>query len=174
MQKEPFIDKLIKRFYGITGPLDEYKRREVDRIGNVAFIVLSYTLLLGNFIALILAYRYPQRMASAYPIFLELMLLLLFAYVIFKGKKAGVSEFTEEELSAKEQKQLKHAGLKIGVYFAVGMYLLQGLVNFVSDGIAVMETWTSPKTFVMAIIQGIFFGGFMHLVVKSRRKKGEK
>lgn len=27
MNKENFTDRLIKRFYGISGPLDEYKRR---------------------------------------------------------------------------------------------------------------------------------------------------
>ncbi|MFR8245498.1 MAG: DUF3278 domain-containing protein [Streptococcus sp.] len=30
MIKETFTDKLIKRFYGITGPLDE-QRQQVDR-----------------------------------------------------------------------------------------------------------------------------------------------
>ena len=35
MIKETFTDKLIKRFYGITGPLDEQKRQQVDRMGNI-------------------------------------------------------------------------------------------------------------------------------------------
>lgn len=30
MKKETFTEKLIKRTYGISGPLDEYKRREAD------------------------------------------------------------------------------------------------------------------------------------------------
>ena len=34
MIKETFTDKLIKRFYGITGPLDEQKRQQVDRMGT--------------------------------------------------------------------------------------------------------------------------------------------
>lgn len=34
MKKETFTEKLIKRTYGISGPLDEYKRREADSIGN--------------------------------------------------------------------------------------------------------------------------------------------
>ena len=32
MKKEAFTEKLIKRIYGISGPLDEHKRREADRI----------------------------------------------------------------------------------------------------------------------------------------------
>lgn len=43
MIKETFTDKLIKRFYGITGPLDEQKRQQVDRMGNIAFVVLFFT-----------------------------------------------------------------------------------------------------------------------------------
>ena len=51
MIKETFTDKLIKRFYGITGPLDEQKRQQVDRMGNIAFVVLFYILIFGNCIA---------------------------------------------------------------------------------------------------------------------------
>ncbi|MGZ9851709.1 DUF3278 domain-containing protein [Limosilactobacillus ingluviei] len=33
--------KIMKHFYGITGPLDEYKRGEINRLGNNV-ILLSY------------------------------------------------------------------------------------------------------------------------------------
>lgn len=46
MKKETFTEKLIKRTYGISGPLDEYKRREADRIGNQVFIILFYLMIL--------------------------------------------------------------------------------------------------------------------------------
>ena len=41
MKKEPLYEKLIKRIYGISGPLDEHKRREADHIGNKVFMILS-------------------------------------------------------------------------------------------------------------------------------------
>ena len=47
MKKETFTEKLIKRTYGISGPLDEYKRREADRIGNQVFIILFYLMIFG-------------------------------------------------------------------------------------------------------------------------------
>ena len=56
MIKETFTDKLIKRFYGITGPLDEQKRQQVDRMGNIAFVVLFFTLLCGNCIAFLIGF----------------------------------------------------------------------------------------------------------------------
>ncbi|TPR42341.1 DUF3278 domain-containing protein [Apilactobacillus micheneri] len=47
--RESFFTKCIKRFYGITGPLDEYKRQEINRIGNNAFIVCWIYIMLSNF-----------------------------------------------------------------------------------------------------------------------------
>lgn len=48
MKKETFTEKLIKRIYGISGPLDEHKRREADRIGNQVFIILFYLMTFGG------------------------------------------------------------------------------------------------------------------------------
>ncbi|EAO72953.1 conserved hypothetical protein [Streptococcus agalactiae CJB111] len=62
MNKENFTDRLIKRFYGISGPLDEYKRREADRMGNIALIFLVWFLMLGNVVALLLAEDFPQEL----------------------------------------------------------------------------------------------------------------
>ena len=68
MKKETLTDKLIKRIYGISGPLDEHKRREADRIGNQVFIVLFYLMIFGNLIPFVLAYKYPQIVAIGYPL----------------------------------------------------------------------------------------------------------
>ena len=67
MKKETLTEKLIKRIYGISGPLDEHKRREADRIGNQVFIILFYLMIFGNLIPLLLAYKYPQEVALIYP-----------------------------------------------------------------------------------------------------------
>ena len=52
--KETISTKIIKWFYGIHGPLDEYRRNELNRIGNnIAIFLLSINLLL-SFIASLL------------------------------------------------------------------------------------------------------------------------
>ena len=76
MIKETFTDKLIKRFYGITGPLDEQKRQQVDRMGNIAFVVLFFTLLCGNCIAFLIGFKYPELVARIYPILLLISMFL--------------------------------------------------------------------------------------------------
>lgn len=47
MKKETFSDKMIKRFYGITGPLDEQKRQQAEHLGNIGFIWLFFILILA-------------------------------------------------------------------------------------------------------------------------------
>ncbi len=41
MKKETVTEKMIKHFYSITVPMDEYKLREADHIGNICFIYLT-------------------------------------------------------------------------------------------------------------------------------------
>ena len=76
MKKEPLYEKLIKRIYGVSGPLDEHKRREADRIGNKVFMVLFYFMTLGNLIPFVLAYKYPKVVAIGYPIIIFLVSLI--------------------------------------------------------------------------------------------------
>ena len=63
MIKETFTDKLVKHFYGITAPFDEQKHQEANKLGNLAFILISWFLLLGNALALIFADKHPKIVA---------------------------------------------------------------------------------------------------------------
>ena len=133
MIKETFTDKLIKRFYGITGPLDEQKRQQVDRMGNIAFVVLFFTLLCGNCIAFLIGFKYPELVARIYPILLLIIILLVSSILTYKLKISAVNAFDEEELTEKEKKQLKHVGLKSGLCFGISMFLGMPLVHFLVD-----------------------------------------
>lgn len=171
MKKETVTDKLIKHFYGITGPLDEYKRHEVDKIGNIAFIWLSWILLFGNAIALILGYRYPNITAIAYPIMLEVALFSLFIFVIWKGHRARVSEFDKEELTEKEEQKLRYAGLKGGLFFGFFMHLWICVMDVWFDGADFLTTLLNPHQLVWSLVSGLFFGLFMHIIIKLRQKR---
>ena len=87
MKKETFTEKLIKRTYGISGPLDEHKQREADRIGNKIFMVLFYLMIFGNLIPFVLAYKYPQIVAFGYPIIIFLISMVCAIYVSTQTKK---------------------------------------------------------------------------------------
>ena len=114
MKKETFTEKLIKRIYGISGPLDEHKRREADRIGNQVFIILFYLMTFGNLIPFVLAYKYPQIVAIGYPIIVFMISMISSLYVLSQTKKTGITAIDPDMLNEKESKQLHYPGLKAG------------------------------------------------------------
>lgn len=171
MKKTNFTEKVIKRFYGITGPLDEYKRHIADRIGNMAFIYLSACLMLSNLIALVLAVHFPQVMAWLYPGFVQLLLMGIFLYVIIQGKKAGLSNFEMAELDAKTQKQIRYIGLKSGLYFAIGTSLMNPLLDYLIDGVPFLTNLLSPFSLLGALFSGLFFGIACHVIIQLRMRK---
>ena len=87
MKKETFTEKLIKRTYGISGPLDEHKRREADRIGNQVFIILFYLMIFGWFaitLFMVIRLRIHRRfLAGMISILLCFLLPLLIVTVGF-------------------------------------------------------------------------------------------
>lgn len=158
MVKETFTDKLIKRFYGITGPLDEQKRQQVDRMGNIAFIVLFFTLLCGNCIAFLIGFKYPELVARIYPILLLIIILLVSSILTYKLKISAVNAFDEEELTEKEKKQLKHVGLKSGLYFGISMFLGMPLVHFLVDNKDYLTELFSIHNMLSGIFEAILLG----------------
>ena len=178
MIKETFTDKLIKRFYGITGPLDEQKRQQVDRMGNMAFVVLFYILIFGNCIALLLSFKYPELVARIYPILLLTIILVVSGVLTYKFKMSAVNAIDEEELTEKEQKQLKHVGLKSGLYFGVVMFLGMPLVQFLVDHKDYFTVLFSIRNMLSGILEAILFGaimqGFVNARIKQAKSQAEK
>ena len=181
MIKETFTDKLIKRFYGITGPLDEQKRQQVDRMGNMAFVVLFYILIFGNCIALLLSFKYPELVARIYPILLLTIILVVSGVLTYKFKMSAVNAIDEEELTEKEQKQLKHAGLKSGLYFGVYMFLGMPLIQLLVNHKDYLTELFSIHNMLSGIFEAILFGAIMQGLVnagikqaKSQAEKGDQ
>ena len=173
MNKETFTDKLIKRFYGITGPLDEQKRQQVDRMGNLAFIVLFFTLLFGNCIAFLLSFKYPELVARIYPILLLTIILVVSGVLTYKFKMSAVNAIDEEELTEKEQKQLKHLGLKSGLYFGITMFLGMPLIQLLVDHKDYFTELFSIRNMISGIFDAILFGAIMQALVNARIKQAK-
>lgn len=173
MVKETFTDKLIKRFYGITGPLDEQKRQQVDRMGNMAFVVLFYILIFGNCIAFLLSSKYPELVARIYPILLLIIILLVSSILIYKLKISAVNAFDEEELTEKEKKQLKHVGLKSGLFFGVFMFLGMPLIQLLVNHKDYLTELFSVRNILSGIFEAILFGAIMQGFVNARIKQAK-
>ena len=173
MIKETFTDKLIKRFYGITGPLDEQKRQQVDRMGNIAFVVLFFTLLFGNCITFLLSFKYPELVARIYPILLLIIIMVVGSILTYKFKKSAVNAIDEEELTEREQKQLKHAGLKSGLFFGVFMFLGMPLIQLLVNHKDYLTELFSVRNILSGIFDAILFGAIMQGFVNARIKQAK-
>ncbi|QJI75519.1 DUF3278 domain-containing protein [Streptococcus pneumoniae] len=161
MKKETFTEKLIKRTYGISGPLDEYKRREADRIGNQVFIILFYLMIFGNLIPLLLAYKYPQEVALIYP-----PLIL---------EKTGITAIDPDMLSEKESKQLHYPGLKAGLFFGLWMFFITPLLRIlIGEGQDYFHSLLTIRNGVSSILGSIFFGASIQFLISRRIAKTKK
>ena len=175
MKKDPLYEKLIKRTYGISGPLDEHKQREAERIGNKIFMVLFYLMIFGNLIPFVLAYKYPQMVAFGYPIIILLISLVCAIYVTTQTKKTGITAIDPDMLNQKEKKQLRYPGLKAGLVYGVLMFFGMPLLNVLTDDNK--NYFTSLFNFghfTSILFAAFFFGLMMQLVVWLRIRKAKE
>ena len=175
MKKETFTEKLIKRTYGISGPLDEHKRRETNRIGNQVFIVLFYLMIFGNFIPLVLAYKYPQEVALVYPPLVLVIALIAAGYVTYQMKKTGITAIDPEMLSEKESKQLHYPGLKAGLFFGLWIFFITPLLDIIiGEGQDYFQSLLTIRNGVSSILGSIFFGVVIQILISRRIAKAKK
>lgn len=74
-------------------------------------------------LALALSKRYPEVVAYGYPTALLLSTLSSSMYMTSKMRHSQVDSLDVEELTTKEQKQLKGASIKFALYFTAVMYI---------------------------------------------------
>ena len=175
MKKETFTEKLIKRTYGISGPLDEHKQREADRIGNKIFMVLFYLMIFGNLIPFVLAYKYPQIVAFGYPIIIFLISMVCAIYVSTQTKKTGITAIDPDMLSQKEQKQLRYPGLKAGLFFGLWMFFITPLLSIlIGESPDYFNSLLTIRNGVSSILGSIFFGASIQFLISRRITRDKK
>lgn len=175
MKKETLTDKLIKRTYGISGPLDEHKRREADRIGNQVFIVLFYLMIFGNLIPFVLAYKYPQIVAIGYPLVVFGISMMAALYVVSQTKKTGITAIDPEMLSQKESKQLHFPGLKAGIVYGLMSFFVTPLLHILlGESQDYLQSLLTFKNIFSSILQSFFFGVIIQIIISRRIEKAKK
>ena len=175
MKKETFTEKLIKLTYGISGPLDEHKRREADRIGNQVFTILFYLMTFGNLIPFILAYKYPQIVAIGYPIIIFLISMISALYVLSQTKKTGITAIDPDMLNEKESKQLHYPGLKAGIVYGLMSFFVTPLLHILLDESQdYLQSLLAFKNIFSSILQSVFFGVVIQILSSRRIAKAKK
>ena len=175
MKKETFTEKLIKLTYGISGPLDEHKRREADRIGNQVFTILFYLMTFGNLIPFILAYKYPQIVAIGYPIIIFLISMISALYVLSQTKKTGITAIDPDMLNEKVSKQLHYPGLKAGIVYGLMSFFVTPLLHILLDESQdYLQSLLAFKNIFSSILQSVFFGVVIQILISRRIAKAKK
>lgn len=175
MKKETLTEKLIKRIYGISGPLDEHKRREADRIGNQVFIVLFYLMIFGNLIPFVLAYKYPQIVAIGYPLVVFVISMISALYVVSQTKKTGITAIDLDMLSDKESKQLHYPGLKAGIVYGLMSFFVTPLLHILlGESQDYLQSLLAFKNIFSSILQSVFFGVVIQILISRRIAKSKK
>ena len=175
MKKEPLYEKLIKRIYGVSGPLDEHKRREADRIGNKVFMILFYLMIFGNVIPLVLAYKYSQLVALVYPPLILVIALISAGYVTYQMQKTGITTIEPDMLNEKESKQLHYPGLKAGLFFGLWMFFITPLLSIlIGEGQDYFQSLLTIRNGVSSILGSIFFGASIQFLISRRIAKTKK
>lgn len=175
MKKETFTEKLIKRIYGISGPLDEHKRREADRIGNQVFIILFYLMTFGNLIPFVLAYKYPQIVAIGYPLVVFGISMISALYVLSQTKKTGITAIDPDMLSEKESKQLHYPGMKAGLLYGLMSFFSTPLLHILlGESQDYLQSLLTFKNIFSSILQSFFFRVIIQIIISRRIAKAKK
>ncbi|MBB1079757.1 DUF3278 domain-containing protein [Limosilactobacillus sp. STM2_1] len=167
--------KIIKRFYNISGPLDEYKRSEVNRIGNNLGIMLFLFNVLIIFIALLIEEATNNSTLALHILIGAILIFTVYiagGYVMYEAHRYRL---TDNEV---EEKEVRHAyiaalkrGLGNGIYFGVGMYLLDCLQEYMSVNASLVGLFLDKTSIIYGIMCGILFGVTTGIVYLARIKR---
>ena len=144
--KESLFVKYMKYFYQISGPLDEYRKHEMERIGNNAFFFLYIGELLTTIIVLFISQVMGIRV-SFYILLgvnIWLMPLSILSYISWASKKAGISN---NEIEVSNVKQAKKRIIFRSIFSSIGWGL------FMWFALALFDTWQDPQVSFLANLE---------------------
>ncbi|MGX7024499.1 DUF3278 domain-containing protein [Vagococcus hydrophili] len=165
MKEEKMITRLIKHIYGITGVIDEYKRSEINRIGNNAFMFTWLVSFISMMVCLVLAmYIDPAIIFWGYLSINMLNIFITMCYIGYQVDYLGLGNYDKEEIDyRREKKALLRRMILSGVFFTTYMFVMS-------------PEELSMKRLASSLISGIIFvSGIsiasLYQLKRSRRSK---
>lgn len=169
--KESISVKLIKYFYGIDGKLDEYRRSELNRIGNNAFIILfMYTLVSSGI--MILVGNINVKYLEYYPMVnLVAVIFGVGMYIIFQVEKLKLStkEVTSKNYNGERRKLIRRS-IKTSLITTIIYYVVISFVDMNGSG-SFYSNLIDWRNIINAVLFGIIFGSFTTVINYSHLKK---
>ncbi|MFW7433128.1 DUF3278 domain-containing protein [Vagococcus carniphilus] len=132
--KESLTVKMIKRMYGVSGVLDEYRRGEIDKIGNKAFMILYTYMPLSAFLALLFIEKAPREALFG---LIGSNLMIYFLITGYIGIKTSKLKLMDIEVEKSDIKKIRYQTitkcLGVAIYFSVVIHFLNSLISMMMD-----------------------------------------
>ncbi|MDT2814684.1 DUF3278 domain-containing protein [Vagococcus carniphilus] len=172
--KESLTVKMIKRMYGVSGVLDEYRRGEIDKIGNKAFMILYIYMPLSAFLALLFIEKAPREALFGL-IGSNLMIYsLITGYIGIKTSKLKLMDIEVEKSNIKKIRyQTIVKCLGVAIYFSVVIHFLNSLISMMMDDGSFLTYLMSWRHINRSLTSGVIFGVLILAISLLRIKKVE-
>ncbi|OFI45751.1 hypothetical protein BG262_07060 [Floricoccus penangensis] len=157
--------KIIRKFYKIEGPIDEYTEKEINRIGNNTLIFSSAYIVISNVLLVIF---YPRINGNLVQLLILLNMTIYVGgieyYVSHAVEKARLNFITIEPNQFEEyEKKAKLTSLKFSIYYFIFFIILVGIMNIITFKKSFFDFNLSNILSPVAVSIGYYFG--------DRRKK---
>ncbi|TPR13308.1 DUF3278 domain-containing protein [Apilactobacillus timberlakei] len=174
--KESLYIRIIKHIYGIHGYFDEYKKQEVNRIGNNAFLILfllfGLEIISTSFSALIFESSNVLIVLMWSNLLIFLIILLYLAFSVSKLKLDQIETYDNKDYSHQIKKLRKKC-----IMLAFNFFIIERIVFFLIDlltndnHLTILQLIISPKENIVWGITSIIFSITLYFVQKSKIKK---
>lgn len=171
MTKKTFRNRLLKLSYGITGPIDEYQERELDRLGNSGYLLLTlfapFLLFASVIIAIVASYKVAFWFAIV-SLFALFIIVSWSFYIIAIRQRVLVNEVRPSDLKAKQKIAIRR-GIITGIIFAVIEFIAQVIIYQSYD----IKWGVMPGVIVIlgSVLLGIFAGLLTGIITWKNIKK---
>ncbi|TPR37744.1 DUF3278 domain-containing protein [Apilactobacillus micheneri] len=176
-QKESFYVKFIKYLYNINDNFDEYKRSEVNRIGNNAFmfLIVYFWLETMSFVVLVFSSFDLTDMLSIIFFSNALILFIIMSYIsfsIYKLKLDHIDAYDDMDYHLK-LKKLKRKSIFMSLIF----FIIERLSTFYldysynTDNLSLIQLIFSPRANINWFIGAVSVGFIYYFRTKSKINK---
>lgn len=133
-KKNSLFFRYMKYWYGIYGPLDEYKRSEVERIGNNAFFIVSLPMNFVMILAIVVSnLQIAYKTTLVYIIMLFgwfILELTADSYILHQLKKFKLQIYEVENSQVKNvKKKIWTTSWISGLFFGVLMTAVSNVIT---------------------------------------------
>lgn len=171
MTKEKLRNSLLKFSYGISGPIDEYQEKQLDHLGNSAYLILTLVTPVLLCIAVLLALVTTYQIAFWFAIislFALFIIVTWYFYIIAIRQKVLVNEVDSGELKEKRKIAIRR-GIITGIVFSLIECI--GLIIIYQSYSVKWSYALIVNVIIVSILVGLFAGVLAGVIAWKNLKK---